>query len=353
VGSGLFLEVHPDGLKEVHTFAFPKQAVCLAISPDGRWLAASSWPGDVSLWDLEKRRLKEQVSEARLDFWIKGAFFMGDVNNQWLAFSPDSKTLAYATRFGRVHLWSIAASQDVLVLEAAPLAESQSKYARLFFNKDGSKLFALSQDNVTVNRARWDVWNAAPLPEDELYAWLAGRHIGELAKKVGLKEEIQALLEADPRLKAPMRKAARVQLATFVEDPIALNNLASEMTAKAGLPAKEYRLALRQVQRAVELAPFNTYNVHTLGEAYYRVGEYQKALETFRKAIALRPEKDRQEGLWDLHFLAMLHHQLGESEQARAYLKRLREMPKGSNSEEQALYRHFLAEAGELIEGKK
>ena len=73
-----------------------------------------------------------------------------------------------------------------------------------------------------------------------------------------------------------------------------------------------------------------------------------------RKAIALRPEKDRKEGLWDLHFLAMIHHHLGQPDKARAYLKRFRGLANQNlHSSDEALYRAFLAEAEELIEGKQ
>jgi WD40 repeat protein len=346
VGSGVLLEVRQGGLKEVHTFPFPRQAGCLAISPDGRYLAASPWLGDVDLWDIKERKLLQKVSEGRLPF-RQLAYF----NNLWLAFSPDSKSLAYATEFDGIHLWNIPARQDVLILREGQGSFSFWQCGRLFFNKDGSKLFAVSGNNQLENRSRWDVWNATPLSEDEVYTRIASRRIDELAKKIGRKEEIQALLDADPKWKEPFRKAARKQLVNYVEDPYKLNELANAVAYKPGKSAKEYQLALRQAQRAAELLPYSTIEIHTLGEAYFRVGEYKKSLETLRKAIALRPKEERREGLWDLHFLAMIHHHLGQPEQARAYLKRFRDLRK--THAEHPLYRAFLAEAEELIDGKK
>ena len=55
---------------------------------------------------------------------------------------------------------------------------------------------------------------------------------------------------------------------------------------------------------------------NTLGVAYYRAGRYREAVEI------LRPNLERQEdwGLaFDLYFLAMSHHQLGETARARDY----------------------------------
>jgi WD40 repeat protein len=348
VGSGMLLEVRADGLKEAHTFDFPKRGNCLAISPNGRYLATSAEPGEVDVWDLEERKLLQKVAQSR-KMWTQ----VGSFHNQWLAFSPDSKTLAYATEFGSIHLWNVGAGQDVLVLEEGRLPDWQR--ARLFFNKDGSKLFALSIGSRGPKGAsRWDVWNATPLPPDVVYSRAAQKRIGELARKFGLKEEIQPRLEADAELSAPIRNVALRQLAKYGEDPGVLNDLAAAVTADAGRSAKEYELALRQAQRSVELRPDNPFSAHTLGEAYYRVREYRKALETLRKAIALRPEKDRKEGLWDLHFLAMIHHHLGQPDQARAYLKRFRGLANQNlHSSDEALYRAFLAEAEELIEGKQ
>lgn len=362
LGTGLLLEVHSDGLKEVHTFAFPEEpsqvaaiigrmvtgrAGCLAISPDGRYLAASSWPGKVDLWDLEKRRLHQKVADCGLRR-TEPSFF----NNLWLAFSPDGKNLAYATEFGAVHLWDLAAGQDVLVLEDGNVRDMLR--ARLFFSKEGNKLFGISKSDSWLNdRERWDIWNATPLPEDALYARPAKKRIDELAKELGLKEEIQARLEADTELSAPVRKAAFKQLTTFAEDPNELNDLAWRVVVKAGATAKDYQLALRQAERSCELS-LSRYHVHTLGVSYYRVGEYAKAIDTIRKAISLRPEKERKEDVWDLPFLAMSHHHLGELDQARADLKSLRGLAKDTRpAAEEAQFRALLAEAEELIERKK
>jgi tetratricopeptide (TPR) repeat protein len=321
------------------------RAGCLAVSPDGRYLAASPWPGKVDLWDLEQRRLHQRIADCR-DRQMRPTNF----NNLWLAFSPDGKKLAHATEFGAVHLWDVAAGQDVLVLEEGRLRDMRR--ARLFFSADGNKLYGISKSNSHFNdRERWDVWNATPLAEDALYARTAKKRIDELASQLGLKEEIQASVEADTELSAPLRKAALKQLARFEEDPNQLNDLAWLVVVRPSRPARDYQFALRQVERSCELAP-TRYNLHTLGVAYYRIGDYQKALETLQKAIAMRPEKDRHDKYYDLAFLAMIHHKLGQSDQAGTHLKNLRGLTKMSTAEE-VQYRALLAEAENLIEGKR
>jgi tetratricopeptide (TPR) repeat protein len=110
---------------------------------------------------------------------------------------------------------------------------------------------------------------------------------------------------------------------------------------------------LRQVERSCELSP-SSHHVHTLGAAYYRVGEFAKAIDTIKKAISLRPEKKRKEGFWDLPFLAMSHHHLGKIDQARADLKNLRALAKEERyASDEALFRALLAEAEEVVEGKR
>lgn len=358
LASGLMFQVRADGLKEVHTYAFPdksghsfanpERVNCLAISPDGRYLASSTWPGEVDLWDLKTPSLVQKISEGRIP-WTHPSFFQ----NQWLAFSPDSRTLAYATEFGAVRLWDLAAGQDVLVLEEGRLHDWQR--ARLFFSPDGKKLFAHSQkrSGVPFSRGRWDVWNATPLPAEVAYDRTAGKHFDDLVKRYGLKEEIQARALADTTLSEPLRQSILRQLATLGEDPIVLNDMAWQVAAKPGRPVKDYQYALRQAQRAHELMP-NAYNLHTLAAAYYRLGEYDKSLKTLRQAISMRPEKDRTEGVWDLPFLAMIHHHLGQPDQARAYLTDLRGLadPDRGYSDE-PLQQALLAETEALIGNKK
>lgn len=354
IGSGLLLEVLENGLKEVHTFAFPERGWvggtgCLAISPDGRFLAASAFPGAVDLWDLEKRKLHQRVSESRLPWTHSGSF-----NNQWLAFTPDSKRLAYATEFGAVHLWDVVAGQDVLALEDGQEREFQR--VLLYFSKDGHKLTALSKSKTFLNaRCRWDVWNATPLADEVLAARLASRLVDELAKSVGLKDEMQARIEANADLKPGVRAVARKQLVEFTENTGELNDLSYAVAIKSNATTKEYQLAMSQAERAHALAPTNPYIRHTLGVAYFRVGEYVKAREAIRHAIATRPEGKRREEYYDLAFLAMIEHHLGDAGAARALLEKMRKADSGAGpvgiAEPQ--FRTFLAEAEALIEGKR
>jgi tetratricopeptide (TPR) repeat protein len=106
----------------------------------------------------------------------------------------------------------------------------------------------------------------------------------------------------------------------------------------------QYGFALQQAETACRLAPgHGTYRT-TLGAAQYRAGQYKDALGSLRQANqekaaaaaavvgnpialqSLRQVNQLTKGVpADLAFLAMTRHRLGDGEQARAALARLRE----------------------------
>ena len=76
------------------------------------------------------------------------------------------------------------------------------------------------------------------------------------------------------------------------------------------------KAALPLAQKAVRLEPRNAVYRNTLGVAYYRAGRYREAV------AMLTPNLEKQEdGIlpFDLYFLAMSHHCLGETARARDY----------------------------------
>jgi hypothetical protein len=109
------------------------------------------------------------------------------------------------------------------------------------------------------------------------------------------------------------------------------------------------RFALAQMKAACERAPNNTHYRIALGIAQHRLGKFQK--ERYLEALATLTSCDQTQPA-TLAFLAMTEHQIGQMDQARSTLTRLRETMKGpewaSNQEAEA----FLREAIELIEGK-
>ena len=110
-----------------------------------------------------------------------------------------------------------------------------------------------------------------------------------------------------------------------------------------------YRSALMQAQTACRLAPHNRSYVATLGITQYRLGKFQK--EQHAHALATLTKCDPSDPA-TLAFLAMTQHQLGQKEEARATIARLREVmhkPEWAKNEEAQA---FLREAKVLIESK-
>ena len=110
----------------------------------------------------------------------------------------------------------------------------------------------------------------------------------------------------------------------------------------------------RQVtEKAVRLAGKETLHQNTLGVAYYRAGRYREAVDVLRPNIDKEPEK-----YWafDLYFLAMSYHRLGESERAKDYLAwavRWSGENRGLQASQIEELKEFRVEAEELLNAKK
>jgi WD40 repeat protein len=331
-------QVSESALHPLH--AFPAEAGCLAFSPDGRYLATSAGRGDVRLWDVERRQLFQHIPQRRvgdegpLDSLIPLARTPG-----WLAFSPDSSRLAYATDHLTIRLWSLKAAQDVLVLE-----DFHDAVVRLHFNPDGRLLHA-------IGHSRWHVWDAPPLPDHLLYGRAAQKRIYDLADKVGLREVVLARLQADPGISAGARKVALARMEDFEELALKLNTLAWDVVRRPGASAEAYALAVRQAERACSLAPKDQSLVNTLGVALYRVGKYREAVPVLKKSLTMVPEKEQARDFWDLGFLALCYLHLQEPGKAHDYLQRLKAITRDQRVGDEADYQNVLEEVERLVGG--
>src|SRR5262249_27240890 len=91
----------------------------------------------------------------------------------------------------------------------------------------------------------------------------------------------------------------------------------------------------------------------TLGAAYYRVGEFQKACDRFSPQVE-PPEKRSEKGLvLPRAFAAMSLHRLGEHGRARAVLSDLRETMKRPAFAKDERNQAFFREAEALLGDKE
>ena len=305
----------------------------VAVSPDGRWVVTGAHNGTgVKIW---KARTGELVKEVLVD------------GGSRVGFSPDGKWLA--TTGGGLRLWAtgswaegpqiegslaFAFSPDgsLLAVEKGHGAlrlvdpDTGREYARLENpNQDGAYSPSFSPDGtqlVTTEFDRslhvWDLrairkqlakmgldWDLPPYPP---------------APKVDETQPLRVRVElGDPdRLQRDREETARLRIEqkrrtieANPKDPQACNDLAwTYLTAPEAL--RNWKAALPLAQRAVQLEP-GAMHRNTLGLAYYRAGRYREAVST------LEPNLKNQVDwalAFDLYFLAMSNHRLGESARA-------------------------------------
>ncbi len=117
---------------------------------------------------------------------------------------------------------------------------------------------------------------------------------------------------------------------------------------------EQHQLSLRLTQSLPISDSFDydaTDYLNTLGIAQYRCEKYPAAFVTLTISDFTHAFKAGRSIPEDLAFLAMTHHQLGNHDQAKALLAKLREtMKKGEPSDDA---KAFLKEAEELIRGAK
>lgn len=130
---------------------YPAQV--LAPSPDGQWLATGVGT-EVKLWSAESGEL----------VWVQNQHG-GDVLS--LAFSPDGSTLASGSTEDWIYLWNVASSESLGVLQ-----ENASDILSLAFSADGSLLAAGAEEGAvwlwnlgdgTVNGVLTEADTASPL----------------------------------------------------------------------------------------------------------------------------------------------------------------------------------------------
>jgi tetratricopeptide (TPR) repeat protein len=192
----------------------------------------------------------------------------------WQGFTPDGTCLVVAAKYASaIHVWDLRAIR-------ARLKEMDLDWDWPDFPPAAARCPAAEPVAVDV------------LPGDQLKAALTREQKAQQAIARSRRE-----LEANPNAAWAHNNLAWV----YLWAPEALRD------AKAALPLAE---------KAVRLEPRTAIYQNTLGLAYYRAGRYAEAVKT------LRPNLENEEDwalAYDLYFLAMSYHRLGEKTRARDY----------------------------------
>ena len=231
------------------------------------------------------------------------------------AFSPDGKLLAADTAHGAVRLVDPDTGREYARLENP----NQDRARFLSFSPDGTQLVATKGDSQSIHV--WDLrairqqlakmgldWALPPYPPapevNESQPLQIQVELGDLALLLRDREADHAAVDR-AETSRPGGESERCQgvQRSRVDLP----------DRTRSTPRLESRAAV--AQKAVQLVP-DAMNRNTLGLAYYRAGRYREAVETLEPNL-----KDQVDWAltYDLYFLAMSHHQLGESARAREF----------------------------------
>ena len=321
-----------------------------AVSPDGRWVVTCSWGSDgrsktIRIWDANTRLWVRDLSQAGLatakfspnGHWLITTDSSG--SRQWevgawrevrrfdrvnFVFSPDSRLLAINDVLGVIRLLEATTGREVARLTGP----EPTSYLPACFTPDGTRLVASSSSATALY-----VWDLRLIRQqlkelgldwtwDEFPLAAAVDHAAKpLEVEVLLGDLGHPMPTPTPTLtpEEKARQAIERNRSLVTADPdnaLACNDLAwVYLTAPA--PLRDVKAALPLAENAVRLATDNAVYRNTLGVAYYRADRYREAAEMLRPNLTLQADKFLA---FELYFLAMSHHRLGETERAKDYL---------------------------------
>ncbi len=297
----------------------------VAFSPDGQRLATGSSDQTVKIWD--------SATDKEL-FTLKG--HAGWVYS--VAFSPDGQRLASASNDQTVRIWDSATGKELVALNGhAGLVSSAA------FSPDGQRLASGNEDGSI------HLWETISVSREVQHRRATIQMVADLFGQMPLRADVLERLQTLPGMSPSRRQEALAVAQTYQENPEELNNLAWQLVKLPGGEISGYRKALRFSEEACQLEPEKGYFLNTLGVAYYRVGNYEKALDVLSRSDKMNAVKDKGSHPADLAFLAMAHHQLGHAKEAETKLQLLRERMKDQRWAQDAQAQGFLREAEELL----
>jgi WD40 repeat protein len=374
--------------------------LAVALSPDGRRVAAAFLDGTAFIWDAASGQelVTLQGHTAPLEA---------------LAWSPDGGRLAAVSRDGTVGFWDAASGRKLLPLKRVDgiavnvlafsadgrrLVVAVGQTARLYDAATGEpaltltghtrvvRAVAFSADGRRVATASWDgtvrVWDsdtgraaltltgaaqllnavsfspdggrlAAGATDGTLCLWETGTgqqtfllkgHTGGV-NAVAFSRDGRRLVTGSDDGAARLWDA---QGGEWALPPVQLNDLAWKVVRQQGLDAEAYQEALRQAEEACRVEPDNGLYLNTLGVAQYRVGQYREALDTLTRSGRLNWVRFLGAHPADVAFTALTQHRLGLGEQARETRARLRALVKerrwSADEEAKAFLREVEAE---------
>lgn len=337
----------------------------VAFSPDGQHIVSGSYDYTVKIWN---------AGTGTEVMTMRGHSYL--VND--IAFGPDGKRFASASSDGTIRVWDAVTGSELLTLQG-----HDGEVISVAFSPDGKRIVSGSKDEtikiwdaetgleITMLRIGGKVWDLSFSPDGKTIAtaseisrdtgytvtlWKSAAPAGprqiradasmlvdELYEEYGSHQVIDKL-KADETLDESVRKVAlQIAYTRLREYARGLLFVSSQVLILPDRDIDEYRVALEKVEKAKESTPDEPIAQALLGVAQYRVGAYEDALETLRRCGKTSMGYiDRATAA----FTAMALHQLGQQEEAKASLEKLRDLCKDKPAQP------FLSEAERLIAGE-
>jgi WD40 repeat protein len=316
----------------------------IGISPDGKYAVTGNHHGDegIKVWDTETGQML-----VRFPLVNGGGWFSPD--GKWLSvggshgcrmvkvgtweerafgtagcFSPDSSLLAPMGSYQGPIRFLDPATGRVITQLTDP---NQDLRGILAFTYDGGKLLDSNPNSRAIHV--WDLrairaqlaemdldWDAPLLPPappatEPLQVHIDLGDFNKLAEAASLVRQSNRSVRVNKHQDALTALRKAVQIAPSHAE--AHNNLAwLLLTGPKELLDPEQ--ALSAARKAVELEPWQWSYLNTLGTALYRSGKFAEAVPVLERSLR---EGKGQADAFDLFFLAMCHHRLGDAAKAK------------------------------------
>jgi hypothetical protein len=255
-----------------------------------------------------------------------------------VAFSPDGQRLASGGDDHKVRFWDSATGKELLAVDS-----HAGTVWGVAFSPDGERVACANEDGSV------HLLETTSVSREVEHRRATNQMVADLFGQMPLRADVLERLRTLPGMSPSRRQEAITVAETYPEDSSALNNLAWELVKVPGGEISGYRKALRYSEESCQLEPENGRSLSTLGVAFYRVGNYEKALDVLARADKINALTNRGSDPADLAFLAMAHQQLGHAKEAEAKLQLLRERMKDPRFAQDAGAPGFLREAEELL----
>ena len=295
-----------------------------AFSPDGKVLAASNWGGTIHLLEVETGREFGQLQYAESS------------RISSITFNPvGTKLLAVNEGYLEVRSWDLRALGRELAeiglgwdLPLPPSGEPDKPTATPLNvtvllgdpKEDGQRQLAASDRAIADQPRNADAY------------WQRGRIYADLGRN---DEAVQDFSKAIAIRKSPKYFSSRAQTYISVKDySKAAADYQAALDAKPRDEQEEGRLcdslarlyacgpaevrspakALPLASRAVRIVPKQANYLNTLGVVYYRLGQYDQAVESLQRSL-----KESEHPARDLFFLALSFQRLGDATRAKDF----------------------------------